>query len=124
MGARLLRKWLSLPLKEKALIDERLNMVELLVDDIDLADTLVNHLRQIGDLERLVSKVAVRRINPRELLQLKRSLQHVLPIKELLITALAQNEAPSLKKYADQLNPVSFLLDSIEAQLREDPPTL
>jgi len=142
MGARLLRKWLSLPLKEKALIDERLNMVELMTDDIDLSETLVNHLRQIGDLERLVSKVAVRRINPRELLQLKRSLQHVLPIKELLITALAGPPAPKggalsedattipplggrgLQKYADQLNPVSFLLDRIEAELREDPPTL
>lgn len=129
MGARLLRKWLSLPLKEKALIDERLNMVELLVSDIDLADAMVGHLRQIGDLERLVSKVAVRRISPRELLQLKRSLQHVLPIKELLITALSQTELPdrhpgSLKKYADQLNPVSFLLDRIEAELREDPPAL
>ena len=137
MGARLLRKWLSLPLKEKALIEERMNMVELLATDhstgtsesIDLADTLVNHLRQIGDLERLVSKVAVRRISPRELLQLKRSLQHVLPIKELLITALSQTESPgrhpgSLKKYADQLNPVSFLLDRIETELREDPPAL
>lgn len=124
MGARLLRKWLSLPLKEKALIDERLNMVQLLTDDIDLSEVLVNHLRQIGDLERLVSKVAVRRINPRELLQLKRSLQHILPIKELLITVLTQHESPSLKKYADQLNPVSFLLDRIEAELREDPPTL
>ncbi|CAN5417059.1 DNA mismatch repair protein MutS [soil metagenome] len=129
MGARLLRKWLSLPLKEKALIDERLNMVDLLVNDLDLADTLVNHLKQIGDLERLVSKVAVRRISPRELLQLKRSLQHVLPIKEVLITALSQNESPgrhpgSLKKYADQLNAVSFLLDRIEAELREDAPAL
>jgi DNA mismatch repair protein MutS len=124
MGARLLRKWLNLPLKEKALIEERLSMVELLTDDVDLSETMANHLRQIGDLERLVSKVAVRRINPRELLQLKRSLQHVLPIKELLITALNQNESGSLKKYADQLNPVSFLLDRIETELREDPPTL
>jgi DNA mismatch repair protein MutS len=124
MGARLLRKWLSLPLKEKALIDERLNMVELLTDDVDMSEAMVTHLRQIGDLERLVSKVAVRRISPRELLQLKRSLQHVLPIKELLITALSQKESPSLKKYADQLNPVSFLLDRIEAELREDPPTV
>lgn len=124
MGARLLRKWLSLPLKEKALIDERLNMVQLLTDDIDLSEVLVNHLRQIGDLERLVSKVAVRRINPRELLQLKRSLQHILPIKELLITVLSQHESLSLKKYADQLSPVSFLLDRIEAELREDPPPL
>ncbi|GAB3955304.1 DNA mismatch repair protein MutS [Spirosoma harenae] len=124
MGARLLRKWLSLPLKEKALIDERLNMVDLLVADIDLSEAMVAHLRQIGDLERLVSKVAVRRISPRELLQLKRSLQHVLPIKELLITALSQNESLALKKYADQLNPVSFLLDRIETELREDPPAL
>ncbi|WP_018620075.1 DNA mismatch repair protein MutS [Spirosoma luteum] len=129
MGARLLRKWLNLPLKEKALIDERLNMVGQFVADSDFADATANHLRQIGDLERLVSKVAVRRISPRELLQLKRSLQHVLPIKELLITALSQQELPgqhsgSLKKYADQLNPVSFLIDRVEAELREDPPTL
>ena len=124
MGARLLRKWLNLPLKDRALIDERLNMVSLLTNDIDLADAMVGHLRQIGDLERLVSKVAVRRISPRELLQLKRSLQHILPIKESLITALSQTESPSLKKYADQLNPVSFLIDRIEAELREDPPAL
>ncbi|CCH54369.1 DNA mismatch repair protein MutS [Fibrisoma limi BUZ 3] len=125
MGARLLRKWLNLPLKEKALIEERLNMVDLLHQDDELLEIMVGHLKQIGDLERLVSKVAVRRINPRELLQLKRSLQHVLPIKELLITALSQKpESPSLKKYADQLNPVSFLIDRIEAELRDDPPTL
>jgi DNA mismatch repair protein MutS len=129
MGARLLRKWLNLPLKEKALIDERLNMVSLLTGDLELADAMVGHLRQIGDLERLVSKVAVRRISPRELLQLKRSLQHILPIKEALITALSQTESSgpqlgSLKKYADQLNPVSFLIDRIEAELREDPPAL
>jgi len=125
MGARLLRKWLNLPLKEKALIEERLNMVDLLHQDDELLEILVGHLKQIGDLERLVSKVAVRRINPRELLQLKRSLQHVLPIKELLITALSQKpESPSLKKYADQLNPVSFLIDRIDSELRDDPPTL
>ena len=129
MGARLLRKWLNLPLKDKALIDERLNLVDLMVADVDLADLMLSHLRQIGDLERLVSKVAVRRINPRELLQLKRSLQHILPIKELLITALSQPDAgggngASLRKYADQLNPVAFLIDRIDAELRDDPPTL
>jgi DNA mismatch repair protein MutS len=130
MGARLLRKWLMLPLKDRALIEERLNLVALFHDDPDLLDVLLNHLRQIGDLERLVSKVAVRRISPREMVQLKRSLQHILPIKELLITALNQHaDAPSreagpLKKYADQLNPLSFLLDRIEAELREDAPTL
>ncbi|WP_019990901.1 DNA mismatch repair protein MutS [Rudanella lutea] len=125
MGARLMRKWLMLPLKEKSLIDERLSMVALLHDDDELLDQLVGHLKQIGDLERLISKVAVRRISPREMLQLKRSLQHILPIKELLINALnAQPDSPSLKKYADQLNPVAFLVDRIEAELREDPPVV
>ena len=136
MGARLMRKWLMLPLKEKSLIDERLNMVALLHEDTELLDELLGHLKQIGDLERLISKVAVRRIGPREMLQLKRSLQHILPIKELLITALNlptidQDERASiparlasLKKYADQLNPVSFLIDRIEAELRDDPPVV
>ncbi len=135
MGARLLRKWLMLPLKEKPLIEERLNMVGLLCNDRatdtdtdagpELLEVLTNHLRQIGDLERLVSKVAVRRVTPREMVQLKRSLQHILPVKERLITALNQHpNAPSLKKYADQLNPLLFLLDRIEAELRDDAPTL
>ncbi|MBC8151947.1 MAG: DNA mismatch repair protein MutS [Bacteroidetes bacterium] len=136
MGARLLRKWLNLPLKDKSLIDERLNLVELLTADADLLDTMVGHLKQIGDLERLISKVAVRRISPRDMVQLKRSLQHILPVKELLITALnfpAQPASPdgsvegatrSIKKYADQLNPVAFLIDRIEAELRDDVPAL
>lgn len=130
MGARLLRKWLNLPLKDKSLIDERLNLVELLQADPDLLDLLVTHLKQIGDLERLISKVAVRRISPRDMVQLKRSLQHILPIKEELITALNQKpdspsrSAVSLKKYADQLNPVSFLIDRIEAELRDDVPVV
>lgn len=125
MGARLMRKWLMLPLKEKSLIDERLSMVNLLHQDTELLDELTNHLRQIGDLERLISKVAVRRINPREMLQLKRSLQHILPIKELLLNALNDHpDSASLKKYADQLNPVAFLVDRIEAELREDPPVV
>ncbi len=142
MGARLLRKWLMLPLKDRALIDERLNLVEGFVSDADLLDGIGANLRQIGDLERLVSKVAVRRINPRELLQLKRSLQHILPIKELVLTTLGALDqhttvtdeqtvtllgtapAKALKKYADQLNPLTFLLDRIETELRDDPPIL
>ncbi|GAA4470005.1 DNA mismatch repair protein MutS [Nibrella saemangeumensis] len=125
MGARLMRKWLMLPLKEKSLIEERLNMVDLLKEDADLLDTMVQHLKQIGDLERLISKVAVRRISPREMVQLKKSLQHILPVKEMLLTALSQKpDSPSLRKYADQLNPVTFLLDRIESELRDDPPAL
>ena len=135
MGARLLRKWLLLPLKDKPLIEERLNTVELLktghgdaaqgADGPSLRESLELHLKQIGDLERLISKVAVRRISPREMVQLKRSLSHILPIKELLITALAQQPmTSSIKKYADQLNACTFLVDKIEAELRDEAPVL
>ncbi|MFC5408875.1 DNA mismatch repair protein MutS [Larkinella bovis] len=131
MGARLLRKWLLLPLKDKPLIEERLNTVELLKDSqsddgqLSLREALGQHLKQIGDLERLISKVAVRRISPREMVQLKRSLAHILPIKELLITALAQQPvSSSIKKYADQLNPCTFLVDRIEAELKEEAPVV
>ncbi len=131
MGARLLRKWLLLPLKDKPLIEERLNTVELLKDgqsedgQLGLREALEQHLKQIGDLERLISKVAVRRISPREMVQLKRSLSHILPIKELLINAMAQQPmTSSIKKYADQLNACTFLVDRIEAELREEAPVL
>ncbi|WP_138990862.1 DNA mismatch repair protein MutS [Larkinella sp. C7] len=135
MGARLLRKWLLLPLKDKPLIEERLNTVELLktghgdaaqgADGPSLRESLELHLKQIGDLERLISKVAVRRISPREMVQLKRSLSHILPIKELLITALAQQPmTSSIKKYADQLNACTFLVDKIEAELRDEAPVV
>lgn len=131
MGARLLRKWLLLPLKDKPLIEERLNTVELLKDgqaedgQLSLREALGQHLKQIGDLERLISKVAVRRISPREMVQLKRSLAHILPIKELLINALAQHPmTSSIKKYADQLNACTFLVDKIEAELREEAPVV
>ena len=85
MGARLLRKWLVLPLKEKSQIQERLNTVSYFKENQELRESLESHLKQIGDLERLISKVAVRRINPRELLALKKALLHVEPIRWQLI---------------------------------------
>ncbi|MBO9638691.1 MAG: DNA mismatch repair protein MutS [Siphonobacter aquaeclarae] len=118
MGARMLRKWMVLPLKGLKPIRERLDTVELLLNDPELADGLEAHLKQIGDLERLISKVAVRRINPREMLALKRALSHIAPIQQLL----SQHSTELLKKYAEQLNPCPFLFDKIEAELREDPP--
>ena len=121
MGARLLRKWLVLPLKEKTLIEERLNTVDFLLQNPELQEILAQHLKQINDLERLISKVAVRRINPREMLQLKRALLHIGPIKEALKNYLT-GSSEVLRKYIDQLNPCDFLLDKIEIELREDPP--
>jgi DNA mismatch repair protein MutS len=85
MGARLLRKWLVLPLKEKSQIQERLNTVSYFKENEELRESLETSLKQIGDLERLISKVAVKRINPRELLALKKALLHIEPIRWQLI---------------------------------------
>jgi DNA mismatch repair protein MutS len=120
MGSRLLRKWIVLPLKEKSLIEERLRVVDVFFQQYELADHLADELRHIADLERLISKVAVTRINPRELLQLKKSLQRIAPVKKLL----EQHSSSELKKLGDQLNRCEFLLEKIEKELREDAPML
>ena len=126
MGARLLRKWVVLPLKEKKPIEERLNTVALLLGQEELHEGLTALLKQIGDLERLISKVAVRRISPRELVQLKKSLRQIAPIKELLtqVEGLDKGQCEVLRKYADQLNTCEFLVEKIETELREDAPML
>lgn len=116
MGSRQLRKWMILPLKDKVAIDERLSIVDTFYGDGYLSDKVCDPLKQIGDLERLISKVAVNRINPREMLQLKRSLKCIEPVKQ----ALASHASDSLKKLADQLHPCEFLLEKIEKELRED----
>ena len=120
MGSRQLRKWMVLPLKEKQAIDERLTVVEKFFTDAVLSEKITEHLRQIADLERLISKVAVGRINPRELLQLKRSLLAIVPVKELITAA----GPPELKKLGDQLNKCEFLLEKIEKELKDDAPML
>lgn len=125
MGARLLRKWILLPLKEKAPVQERLQTVDTLLKEEDLHEKLVLLLKQIGDLERLVSKVAVRRINPRELGQLKKSLLQIEPLKELLSQPLTDEQTEQgkvLKNFADLLNPCTYLLQRIEKELRDDAP--
>ncbi|OJV13290.1 MAG: DNA mismatch repair protein MutS [Dyadobacter sp. 50-39] len=117
MGARLLRKWMVLPLKDKAPIEERLAAVEHFLSEEELHESLVGYFKQIGDLERLISKVAVRRISPRELVQLKKSLKQIAPVKELLTGGI-------LDKFATQLDACAALVDKIERELREDAPVL
>lgn len=125
MGARLLRRWVVLPLKEKLPIEERLNTVGFFLDNEELHESLSQHLKQIGDLERLISKVAVRRISPREMVQLKKSLKQIGPIKEVLGKIASTDPSYAvLSKYADQLNLCTFLVDKIETELREDAPLL
>jgi DNA mismatch repair protein MutS len=120
MGSRQLRKWVVLPLKEKTAINERLQIVNTFYEDGDLADKILENMRPIADLERLISKVAVGRINPRELLQLKKSLQRIVPIKEIL----GHQKISELKKLSDQLNTCDFLIEKIEKELSDDAPML
>ena len=119
MGARLMKKWLVLPLKEKLLIDRRLEIVSFFVKNINVTESLIDHLEQIGDLERLISKVAALRINPRELQSLKRSLDHILPIKEIIGEA---SENQHLLRITEQLNDCKLLIGKIGNELQDDPP--
>lgn len=120
MGGRLMKKWLIMPLKDQKPINDRLEKVEAFYQDEELREKLEALLKQIADLERLISKVAVGRINPREMILLKKSLQQILPIKELLNAS----QKPQLKKLADQINPCEFLLDKIETELKDEAPIL
>lgn len=118
MGARLLRKWMILPLRERSQVDERLNAVETIVTDLSLYDQLKTSLGQIGDLERLISKVAVNRINPRELLQLMRALRCIEPIKQQLV----HHQAPTLQRLGEQLDSCEYLANKISLEIRDDAP--
>ena len=118
MGSRLLKKWMVLPLKDKVAITERHEVVAALVKDQDLQHEITMLFKNIGDLERLVSKVATKRINPREMIQLKKALAHIEPVKN----RLEQSGVAPLRKLAGQLSPCDNLLQKIEAELKEDPP--
>ena len=120
MGSRLMKKWMVLPLKEKGPIEERLKIVEHFFQNPELSGEILSHLKQIGDVERLISKVAVGRINPREMNQLGKAIKNTLPIKGLL----KAEKNGSLKKLADQINPCEFLLEKIVRELKEDAPML
>lgn len=118
MGARLLKRWLLMPLKDINLIQERLDLVELAKKEKKLRRELVDLLQQVGDLERLVSKLAMRRIGPRELQQLNRSLKLLVPIRKLLM-----DSGHSLfSKLADQLNPCTWVTEKLDSHLEAEPP--
>lgn len=120
MGSRMMKKWMVLPLKEKQPIEERLNVVDFFYQNPILIEEILGHLRHIGDLERLISKVVVGRANPREMNQIKRALKSALPIKEIL-----KNQSnPTLKRLSDQIHPCEFLLEKIDRELQEDAPML
>ncbi|MEC7754438.1 DNA mismatch repair protein MutS [Roseivirga sp. UBA1976] len=120
MGGRLMKRWLVLPLKERNRIEERLSVVDAFYENPELRDQIAEHLEQINDLERLISKVAVGRINPREMLQLRKSLENIAPIKAYL----ENTGVKSLERLADQLQPCQKLVDRIVAEVKDDAPML
>jgi DNA mismatch repair protein MutS len=120
MGGRLLKRWISLPLKDIQPVNERLDIVQHLIENSAFRDEMAGLLRQIGDLERLISKVAVNRINPREVVQLKKALRAIDPLKILCSTS----GCDPLVKIGEQLNPCKILADRIEHDLNNDPPVM
>ena len=120
MGGRLLKRWISLPLKDLLPVNERLDVVQYLYENSSVRDEIAVLLRQIGDLERLISKVAVNRINPREMGQLKRALRATEPLRELCLNS----GCSPLIRTGEQINPCRILSDRIEKELNHDPPVL
>lgn len=116
MGARMLRRWLQLPLKDSAAINERLDIVEYFFRCSDEREQTVDLLKSVGDLERLVSKVATQRITPRELVLMRNALTAIEPLKALCAGA----ELGALKAMGEQLNPCTSIRDRIAAEIRED----
>ena len=118
MGGRLLRRWLSLPLKEKQPVEERLDIVGYMTGNPDFREELSSLIYQIGDLERLISRVAVLRINPREVVQLKRALRALEPVRRIC----EESGVGPLVSLASQINPCRNVADRIERELTADPP--
>jgi len=120
MGSRMLKRWIALPLKEITAINERLSVVEYFVANPDEKERLEDLIRQIGDLERIISKVAVGRINPREVAQLKNALKAIEPVKEYN----GASGHPILTRFAEQLNPCLSIRERIEREISSDPPMM
>ncbi len=120
MGGRLLKKWISLPLKDIEPVKARHDVVEYLVNDRELRDDLIKEIKQIGDLERIVSKIATGRINPREVVQLKRALLALGPVKDKCTVASCE----SLNTLASGLLLCEEVVERIDEAVNDDPPML
>ncbi len=118
MGARMMRRWITLPLMDKSAIEERLSIVSFLFDNPEVRESLQQEFKKVGDLERIVSKVATYRISPRELGQLGRALQSVAAIK----TISASSKLEALHSVAEQVNPCTLLWEKLNTTLAEEAP--
>lgn len=118
MGSRLLKRWIVLPLKDIQQINERLDAVEFLIKDNDAHQNIIHQIKQIGDLERLISKVPMGKINPREVIQLKRALFALQPIKEICLST----NNNGLKKIGEQIQLCQLIKEKIDNTLNDDAP--
>ncbi|WP_394675459.1 DNA mismatch repair protein MutS [uncultured Sphingobacterium sp.] len=118
MGARLLKRWIVMPLKDRKSIQERLNVVDFFFTNRDLRDELIDQIKQVGDLERLISKIGLQKANPREIVQLKRALYAIEKLKELT----DRKDADALRTISDQLDACAVIREKIEQQVQAEPP--
>lgn len=118
MGARMLRKWILMPLKNRKPIEERLNIVSFFYEKETLRENLEQHIRQIGDLERLISKIGLQKANPREIVQLKRALIAIEEVKNIC----AKVDQEAVRNIAEQINPCVSIREKIEKEMQADPP--
>ena len=120
MGGRMLRRWMVFPLKDEKPINERLDVVDYLFREPDFRECINEQFHRIGDLERIISKVAVGRVSPREVVQLKNALMAIQPVK----TACLYAKSETLKRIGEQLNLCESLRERIEKEIQADPPQL
>lgn len=120
MGARLMKRWIVFPLKDIQKINERLDTVEYLIKETDLRNKISQHIKQCGDIERLVSKIPMKKINPREVLHLARGLKQADAVKQICLSSA--NEY--LKRLGDALNPCPYIAEKIFKEIVDNPPAL
>lgn len=118
MGARLLKRWIVMPLKDRKSIQERLDVVDFFHKNKEMRDELIKEIKQVGDLERLISKIGLQKANPREIIQLKRALYAVEKLKNLTDTP----ESEALRVISEQLNTCTIIRDKIESEVQQEPP--
>ena len=121
MGGRMLKRWVVFPLKDEKPINDRLDVVEYFFREPEFRQCIDDHFHRIGDLERIISKVAVGRVTPREMVQLKVALQAIAPIKTACLYA---KDNSTLKRIGEQMNLCESLRDRIEREIKPDPPQL
>jgi DNA mismatch repair protein MutS len=120
MGARMLKRWMVLPLNDLSKIRERLDTVEFFIKETDTRNKITQHVKQAGDVERLVSKVPLKKVNPREVLQIAKGLQQVQALKTICSTLTNGY----LQRLGDSLNPCTLMVDKIVREISENPPAL